>query len=230
MTRKSIWEHVSTAVLVASAAAIAGTAVSRELRSRAPGPQRSVAAVRSDWKSFASSGRLTVGPDDAAVTVVVFSDYTCRFCKELDQLLQSSQAKFGKSLRIQYRHYPRESIPGARLAALALECAAGIDRGWTMHRALFVAQDSLGALSSRAIADMTGSQDTDAIERCLSDERTAAGLAADVDAGKRLGVRVTPTMLVNERVIAGAPTAAALDELLRQAGAVEARGVAHEPK
>lgn len=61
------------------------------------------------------------------------------------------------------------------------------------------------------------------MERCLSNESTAATVDADVAAALELGVRVTPTMLVNEQLVAGAPTATALEQILLRAGATVAR-------
>jgi protein-disulfide isomerase len=221
--KKRLTDQLSTIVLVLCATAITVTVVSREIRIRGEKRDASKALTRHDWRSFADSGRLETGPKNAPVTVVVFSDYTCRFCRQLDELLLASMERFNGSLRVQFRHFPRSNVPGARLAALAAECAVRAGRGWALHRSLFDAQDSIALLSPRELARRAGVGIPTDIEQCLSDESTAATVDADVSAAIELGVRVTPTMLVNERLVAGAPTAADFEQTLLRAGATVAQ-------
>src|SRR5438093_1453862 len=86
------------------------------------------------------------GPEDAAITIVEFSDFQCPHCAEafpeLRKLLRSRS-----DVRLVFRHYPLDSScntslpvplhPNACLAAIAAECAGDQGRFWEYHDVLF---------------------------------------------------------------------------------------------
>jgi protein-disulfide isomerase len=84
-----------------------------------------------------------------------------------------------------------------------------------MNRVLFERQRDLGYLSWTRLGVEAGVTDTVALLRCLDDPRTAAYVDADRKAGLSLGVRITPTFLVNSTMVNGAMPPATLDSLVR---------------
>ncbi len=68
-----------------------------------------------------TDGAPGFGPAAAPVTLVVFSDFQCPFCKEEAQVLRGNIASaFPDKVRVYFKDFPLESIhPWARTAALA---------------------------------------------------------------------------------------------------------------
>src|SRR3990172_1569737 len=80
------------------------------------------------------------GPEDAAVTIIVYNDFQCTDCNYLpmSQLLLESQAG---DIRFVYRYYPYIAyFDKGELAARATESAARQDKFWEMHDLLFEKQ------------------------------------------------------------------------------------------
>jgi protein-disulfide isomerase len=99
-------------------------------------------------------------------------------------------------------------------AALAAQCAAAIDRFELLHDSFFRNQQRLGRTPWAALAHEAGIADTARFTRCMSDSSTVARVQADIDVGRRLEVRGTPTVIVNEWRLTGAATFAVIDSII----------------
>ena len=92
----------ATVVMVACALFLTSLVVRREFTTRNPA---SLINEVSDWKQYATAGH-SLGPDDAAVTIVEFADFECTSCRRLSLYLDSLRA-LQTSIRVVYRHYPK---------------------------------------------------------------------------------------------------------------------------
>lgn len=76
------------------------------------------------------------GNDNAAVTIVEFSDLECPFCRrfwsETYPQIKKDYIDTGKA-KMYFRHYPLEFHPNAKPFANAVECANEQDKFWDMH-------------------------------------------------------------------------------------------------
>jgi cyclophilin family peptidyl-prolyl cis-trans isomerase/protein-disulfide isomerase len=121
-----------------AAAPIAGprepgcTVVTRRA-STAPTEQSPIPAVGpKDW---------FIGPPDASLTIIEYSDFQCPGCAYVAPLLKRVQEKYPQKVRIVFRHYPLVVMyDKAALAAQAAEAAGQQDRFWEMHDLLFSRQ------------------------------------------------------------------------------------------
>lgn len=132
--------------------------------------------------------RNLMGPADAPVTVVEFSDYECPFCARLHPTLEALVENHEGNVAWEYRHLPLVSHRNARPAAIAAECVrdlAGNEAFWTFSNYLFASQRTLGEQVYVTGAAAVGVLDTDLLscmerediaERVLEDERTAVTL------------------------------------------------------
>ncbi len=149
-------------------------------------------------------GSPSRGPENAPVTLVVFSDFQCPFCASVNNTLQQVLAKYGKQVRLVYRNFPLSQIhPDAERAAEASLCAAEQGRFWEMHDLLLAQQGQLKENDLKAKAAQV-KLDTAAFAACLSSGRTADKVKRDQMDGYRAGVTGTPAMFINGRFLSGA--------------------------
>lgn len=148
---------------------------------------------------IATAGHPTLGPANAPVTIVEFSDFECPFCGNLFPVLKEIEAKYADKIRVVYRQFPLTQIhPHAQKAAEASLCAKDQNRFWEYHDSLFANQRELSeeALKTRA-AELK--LDTAAFNRCLDSGSQAAAVRKDVAEGYKAGVTGTPALYINGR-------------------------------
>lgn len=144
-----------------------------------------------------------LGPADALVTIVMWSDFECPFCARNMPSLARARQEYGDKLRIIYRHMPLPFHRHAQLAAEAGAEAAHQGKFWAFSDYVFAHPGHLdrdGLIESgRAIG-----MDVAALAAALDDRRWRDAVAADAAAGAIAGVDGTPTMFVNGVPVIGA--------------------------
>jgi protein-disulfide isomerase len=160
------------------------------------------------------------GPSAALVTVVEFSDYECPYCKRSQRVLGQIASEYEGRIRLVFKDFPLDSHPGARPAAEAARCAGTAGRYWEYHDLLFIAQPDFGRDSLIGYAGRLG-LNRDVFAACLDGGTNRKAVEQDLREGIAVGVRGTPTFLINGRRLVGAqPIEAfreAIDEALREA-------------
>lgn len=147
----------------------------------------------------------SIGPEDAPITIIEFSDYECPFCQQwhkevYDQLLEA----YPDEIRLVYRDFPITSIhPNATSAAYAANCAREQDAFWEYHDKLFDTELGLNTEAYLEYASQLGI-DTEAFSECLDSGRYEEEVQADFDFAANLGVRSTPTFFINGIAVVGA--------------------------
>jgi protein-disulfide isomerase len=151
-------------------------------------------------------GAPSYGPEDAAITLVEFSDYQCPYCKQwYDEVLARLLEEYPDQLRFVYRDFPLTSIHSEAIsAAVAARCAGEQEKYWEYHNALFT--DTYG-LSSDAYpkyaADLGLKMDD--FNTCVQEDRYRdAVLASMEEAQSQFYVGSTPTFFLNGIPIEGA--------------------------
>jgi protein-disulfide isomerase len=146
-----------------------------------------------------------LGPEDAAITIIEFSDYQCRFCKKWhDEVLDRMLANYPGQIRFVYRDFPLISMhPGAAPAAEAADCAGEQGSYWPFYQALFSMKYDLTTEAYQQYAAELG-LDTQAFAECLADQRYESEVMGDYNYAVNLGVSSTPTFFINGIPIVGA--------------------------
>lgn len=147
-----------------------------------------------------------MGPATAPVTITVFSDFQCPYCARFASALAQILDKYPMEVRAVFRNFPLKIHPQATHAAVAAGCAAKQGRFRQFHDFLFQHQDSLAHTDYVAVALHTGVRDTSAFTKCLAADEIAMWIRADSTDAVRLGVRGTPTVLINQWLTPGTPT------------------------
>jgi protein-disulfide isomerase len=152
-----------------------------------------------------------LGSGAAPVTVVEFSDFGCPYCASFAlDTYPAIHAEFVETGRVRWIFVPfvLGIFPNGETAAMAAECAAAQGGFWGMHHILFQRQREWRRedapptlfLDFAALAGLEGAP----FERCLTGGETAARLAHQVRTGQRIGMRATPSFVINGRLVEGA--------------------------
>jgi protein-disulfide isomerase len=161
-----------------------------------------------------TGGKPTIiGPSRAKVTVVVFSDYRCGYCRKSEQAVRGALERWRDDVRVVVRHFPLSEESGAPLAAKAAFCASDQGKFEEFHRALFTMSDfSVDSLHAAAQGE---NLQIGPFTRCLESPHTQARLQAEIRLGQEAGVRGTPTFFVDgERLNSVGELAPRLESLL----------------
>lgn len=146
----------------------------------------------------------SLGPDDAPVTMVEFSDFNCQYCtRYATQTLQSLIEHYGDNLRIVYRDYPVIGGELSVVAAQAGNCAREQGKFWEFHRLLFSNSAARDRDAYVGFAQELG-LDADEFGRCFDSGRFAAEVNLDFIDGQSLGIRGTPGFFINGKYLSGA--------------------------
>lgn len=153
------------------------------------------------------------GKSDAPITIVSFIDFECPFSRAAHSDFEAVVKKYEPVVRIVFKHLPIEAIhPNAMNAAHAAACAHEAGKFWDYYDRLFTEQ-TLDADSLRAHAAAIGISPT-AFDRCFDAKKYQKNIDADVLDVATLGIRGTPTYIVNETIVEGATGAGAWDRIL----------------
>jgi protein-disulfide isomerase len=174
----------------------------------------SVALDHEQFEQLLGDGHW-IGNRDAAVKVLVFSNYACGFCKTADSIFTELQQRYPSEVVVIVRHYvdPEASYP--EQFTHGVECAAEQDYFVPYHRAAF---RNLRAINywnaARLVADSADIPDMAQFERCVTDKAHADRIRRDWQVAQHLGVSGTPTLFVNGTRIVGAPPLSLLESFL----------------
>ncbi|AXQ53516.1 DsbA family protein [Streptomyces koyangensis] len=223
-------------VLVAAAATAAVLAVTSgsDHSPARPVPSSSEAAAEHTPEDSAPVGpdlarrdaddALAVGPVDAPVVMIEYSDFQCPFCgrfaRETKQELLRTHVKKG-SLRIEWRNFPifgKESEAAARAAWAAGRQGAF----WEFHDRLYAEprERNSGEFTEAKLvahAKAVGVQDLDRFREDMASDQAHQAVERDREEGYALGVTSTPAFLVNGTPLLGAQPTETFDEAVRDA-------------
>ena len=160
--------------------------------------------------------RPTLGPADALVTVVIFSDFQCPFCARHAPTAHAIADEYGA--RVVFRQLPLPMHPQAKDAAKAALAAHRQGKFWEMHDALFADQDGIKlgpADNFHAFAEKIG-LDLQRFDADMADPTLETIIAEDSAVARRLGVRGTPASFVNGRFVRGAADAGTFGALIEE--------------
>lgn len=175
----------------------------------------------------------SLGPEDAPVTIVEFSDFTCGFCGRFHrETLQPLMERYDGMVRFVYRYFPRfeEAVP---LSVAAL-CAGEQDKFWEYSDMLWNNQIieeplNLDSLTLATLAESAG-LDMEQYNACFISPDTNNMIIADYQTGRGFGVGGTPTFYINGEPFVGAQPIelfiAHIDELLVEQGITPPSGAA----
>jgi len=143
-----------------------------------------------------------LGNRDAPLTLVEFSDYECPFCAEFNRSafaeIKKNYIETGK-LRFAHRDLPLPFHSNAREAAQSALCAGEQDAYWTLRDVLLANSACLRCQGSGVLALAKSAHlDMGKLEACLSENRYAGTIDADLDSARSLKISGTPTFILGK--------------------------------
>ena len=191
-------ERVLSIVMTAATVVIAAAFVKREFDSpaRAVAHQGEPTEVR-EWPRMLRNGTV-VGSTNAPVVVAVFSDYECGFCKLfLEQTFTPIAREFPGKVSMVVIDFPITGHRFARPAARAASCAKDQGKFPEYMYALFAGQQSFGIRPWDSYASEAGVVDIATFVQCASQTASLAQTDSGLALARELGVKGTPTVVIN---------------------------------
>jgi protein-disulfide isomerase len=170
-------------------------------------------------KKLRLDGNPSIGPANAKVTMVEFSDFQCPHCRELYEGLKTLLPEH-PDVRFVFKDYPLTQIhPWAETAAIGARCAfiQSPASFWPVYSQIFDSQDLLSAeniwdkLNEFAAA---ANLDKDTFKSCLASKEAKDAVENNHREGEALNVNSTPTVFINGRPVAGGDKATIAQYLL----------------
>jgi protein-disulfide isomerase len=141
------------------------------------------------------------GASAARVVILEYGDFECPACAQAETVIRMLLERYPDDACARFRHFPLSEVhPHAELAAEAAEAAAAQGRFWDMADLLFKNQLELTREALSAYARMLGldlGRFDDELDRHIYRQL----VKDDMQAGKARGVRATPGLFLNERLI-----------------------------
>jgi protein-disulfide isomerase len=135
------------------------------------------------------------------VTLVVFFDFACPYCRQGHADVQKLIAADPK-LRVVYRDFPVLS-PASEEAAMAALSAADQGRYMRFHNAMFESPGKVGRERTLGIARGVG-LDEARVTAELTKPELKAEITRNLTLGRALGLTGTPSYIVGDRILSGA--------------------------
>ena len=168
--------------------------------------------------AFETDQATLLGPADAPIKIVEFSDFQCPACKGFNPTLDQVKGHYGDKIQVVFRQFPLRSIhPQAQKAAEAALCGRDQSKFWEFHDAMFANQGQLEVAKLKERARTLG-LDGETFDQCLDSSKYAAIVQADLDRGASAGVTGTPAVFVNGRPVSPGrvPSYEMLSEIIDQ--------------
>ncbi len=217
-------------------AGIVGAMMLTSVASFAAQPRANMILAQDDWVQLPSSGdrpdsesstpatsrnnqpaadHPQRGSDNAALTIVEYSDFQCPYCRAVEASLRQVMKKYGDQVRLVYMDFPLPFHQHAMDAAIAARCADEQGQFWTYHDALIENPSTLSTPGLKNTAEQLG-LDSMTFDRCLDGRKYESSVVADRTQGERIGAHGTPYFIVGNRSMSGAQPASAFESAIDQ--------------
>ena len=152
-----------------------------------------------------------LGSPDASITIIVFSDFECPFCKRFfDDALKDIMTNYIDTGKVKYvlRDFPLSGIhPNAEIAAEAANCANDQEKYWEFHDLLFENQEDWvsgnATVEFKKYISLLGLNE-EQFDLCLESGKYVDEILKDMQDGFDAGVQGTPTFYINGVKVVGA--------------------------
>jgi protein-disulfide isomerase len=169
--------------------------------------------VLDDPVTINTQGDPVIGPQDARITIVEFSDFQCPFCAAAVVQARILLEKYPKDVRLIFKQFPLDDHSQAFLAAQAAVAAHAQGKFWQMHDKLYDNYRSISPENILVWAKEIGLDMKRFVEE-VDSGKYKSEIESEVKQGETAGVQGTPTFFFNGRRYSGAFQADAVAQML----------------
>lgn len=142
------------------------------------------------------------GPSNAKVTIVEFTDFKCPYCSRAHETMERILSEYKDKVKFVRKDYPLVH-PAARIAHMASHCAGEQSKYWEYTDVLWknsskLEKDNLKKFAKDLMLDIKK------FNECLDSNKYMAKIEKDMEQGKALGIRGTPSFFINGKNVSGA--------------------------
>lgn len=172
-------------------------------------------AVVSENDALGPTHDYALGPPNAPIQIVEFSDFECPACRHFYRAIHALMKTYPDKIRLVHRnfpidqtcnvHIPQEAHANACLAALFTRCAGEQGRFWEAVDYIF----TLPSIDAGASDDVVRNDifsggaalsiDEAALAECLEDDRQRVRIIEDINEAIDLGIEGTPAVWINSK-------------------------------
>jgi len=189
--------------------------ISMQSRGLRPAPQRPKGPDPGKVYSFDVADSPKLGPDDAPVKVVTFSDFTCPHCERLAHGISELREKYGDKVQIIWMNTPNQRHRYSHEAHQAAMFAHEHGKFWEMHDKIFENRRSLSPEKIEELVSELG-LDIQEYKAAVKEQKYRSELIEDLRQAGKADLTSTPTVFINGKYQMST-SKAALDRAIGQA-------------
>lgn len=179
-------------------------------------------------KANIDESRVIMGPKDAKITIVEYSDFECPYCSKGYATVEEVMKAYPKDVRVVYKHLPLDFHPMAMPAARYFEAIAMQDhaKAEKFYHQIFQNQGDLRSKKEGLLKETAKKIGVDMkrLEKDLKDEKVTKNIEADMEEARKFNFSGTPGFLINGVSLRGAYPFAEFKAIIdRQLGGEKAK-------
>ena len=174
-----------------------GIVATRSLLKNTPGQIKEVSVETDD--------DFSIGKDDAPVTIIMFSDYECGYCKFFfDDIFPKFQEDLIAKGVVKFviRDYPLERHENAFLASKMVECAYKQGSFLEMHELILNNNSDISIENYQIWSSQLG-LDTNSTNVCINSPEIESEIMHDINVANKAGIKGTPAFVINDKLYMG---------------------------
>ena len=153
------------------------------------------------------SDRAVLGPKNAPLTLVTYSDFECPYCKRGLDTVNKLREQYSGKIKYVYKHLPLSFHDNAKIAAQYFEGIAlqDVAKAYKFHDLLFAEQSKLkrGETFLKSIAKKAGANMAK-LAKDITSKKVLDRIKADEREAAKFGIQGTPGFVLNGIPVKGA--------------------------
>lgn len=156
-----------------------------------------------------------MGPADAPLTIIEFSDYRCPSCRQVHATVKQLREAYKGKIRWVFKDFPLGGNEVSIKAAQAARCAGEQMVYWQYQDLLFNSKEEPTPDNLRAIARSLNLK-MDKFNACMDSGKYIDQVMRDAQEGNRIGIDRTPSFTFNGKLFPGGPTMERFKEIIEE--------------
>ena len=173
--------------------------IERDNNHRDPFITRNIASEEMITEPIIAEDSISLGPEDALVTIVEFSDFQCQYCREQEQVIRDLvENEYPGKVRLVWKDFPiNNRNTSSWQASKAARCANEQGSFWEYHDLLYKNNDRLGQELFLELAGELGLNQNIFYKCLLDNDRIDDRIETNIIEANLLGISGIPFLYIN---------------------------------